>query len=1176
MKIELWKILSFFSIILLIAYRIYPSNLEMADLFEKSNMYTDALVQINAAIARKNDLNAITRGAKIHEYLGNIDESIKFYNNILLAKPLDMDAHTNLLRIYQWTRQPDEVMYEYQRFLARLENEEHPDFSQVQYKKEIYVNLKNIYSNRGDWTNFIKISEKLLKVEPDNPLHYTELIDVYLAKKDINKIISLIKSGLAKFPDNVQILEKSAFISFLTKRYDISLKNCKKLVQLAPGSKQHWINLINVVCASDNKSEVKVVLSNVIAKFGLEQDLLIPVAGYLISRNEYIPAVNIYRKLSEKYPENTQLLKDLAGIYEMQKNYVSSLDLYLRLKKMHPDNTGIDKKIIELYFASNDAEKAEAAIKKLLDKDPGDKHMLVMLAQVYETSNRPEKAAQIYEKLAGADPGNLVLMEKAAVCFMWTQNYKKALVYLEKLTAVYPDKLKFKESLFYAYANTGRFDKAVSIGKQLIDSSSPNEKYKLELSHIYLQDKRFDLAYPLLKDVMATDPGSTEILESYAWCCESAGKKSEAIETYEKLFAAKEPKEEWVLSLAGLYMDTGNTVKAIQLFDNYLSKFPKNFRLKQMLADALVETKQYNQAIELLDNMLKDVPHTEKDKILFKISSILLARNEFKKAETLFVQLYKNNPSDSEVIKYLAEIYWALNNYSESIRFYNLFLKIYPKDYNTHYILSSLYELTGDKSASRYHAGIALENLTEIPQDNSLEKIYARIYQKLSNLSQAMAHYKKAVENDPKDIDLFRDYISFLSSCGFHNMVIEKIESAQPEFKQDQYLQRYLANAYTQCADYDKAVMVFSQLLENNPSDADLKADLAFVFQKKGRWDKSLLLYDEILKSKDAFWERYKEIKKETENLKKTYGFNIKTGYLLIDEIKKDTQVIYSQSQVYLLHNLLARAGFSRYFFHDSNPSALGNVNETISESSVEFEYFLNQCLSVNAGPLMINHGKKDIYTFNLGLTYNNYKDYMFKINYVWNDKEIDPRNSILLGGRTDHLDLQMNWDINPAIKLVAEGIHSNHKFAESARRYGLPTDGGYSNQFVAGADLNLYHDPRIAITYRYFWKDNKIEPEINELIPYKSKIRSHQFGILYDHIVCEKISIYGTAFVGTDDERDMFLKNMGMYGLQTGVRINLTDNFEIGGMYQFNYENGLTSGPGRINYLNIYSTIYF
>ncbi len=1176
MKIDFWKVFSFFALVLFIAARIYPSHLEMAGLFEKSRMYDKALTELNFAIETKHDINAITQGAKIHEIMGNIDDAESFYNKVLIAKPMDMDAHTNLIRLYQWTRQPDKCIHEYTRYLKRLELEKTPEFSQTQYKKQIYINLKNIYSEKGDWNNFINTAEKLLRIDPNKPEYYNELINVYLADKNLNRIICLIKSGLHKFPNDIELLQKSAFISFLLKRYDISLDNCRKLVALKPDNKEFWFKLINVSFAAKNKEEICSILPKIKTKFGLDPEFLIPIASFFVSWNNFKGAEDIYTEMMAKYPKNSEIIKGFAICCEKQKNYKEALALYHRLKKINPDNINIDEKIIELYFASNDIKNAEKAIEKLLQQYPGDPNILHMLAQTYETTSRPKKAAEIYEKLITTDPDNLLLQKKLADCYSWAQNYEKAIIYLNKLIAIYPEDIKYKEDIFYALINTNQPDKAEIIGEQLIKSNPNNDKYKLDLAYIYIQKKNFDLAYSMLKDITTKNPKNIDALESFAWCCESTGKKQEALVIYEKLISIAEPKEEWIVQLITLYMDAGNTQKAMQFFDKFLTKFPRNQRIRQLLADALIDKKQYDQALKLLNELLTSVPNAEKDKILFKICSVLIARNEFIKAEKIFLELYKNNPNDPEVIKSLAEIYWVLNNFKESIRFYNYYVKIKPQDYNAHYALSSLYEMTGDKPASLRHAGIAIDNLGKIPQTESLAKIYARIYQKLSKLSQSMAYYNNALKNDPDDIDLFRDYIGFLASCGYYNTIIDKIESAPQNFKEDQQLQRYLAQSYTESGDYDKAVMIYSQLLDKNPTDADLKSDLAFVFQKKGRWDKSLLLYEDILKSKDPSWERYKEIKKEVKNLKKIYGFNIKTGYTLIDEIKKDTQIIYSHSQIYLAHNLLARAGFSRYFLHDSNPSVLGNINETISESTIEFEYFLNQFLSANIGPFMINHGPDDIYTFNAGLTFNNKKDLMLKANYTWNDKEIDPRGSVKLGGKTDNLTLQMNWDVNPAIKIVAEAIHSEHKFGESARRYGLPTYGGYSNQFVAGADLNIFHDPRIALTYRYFWKDSKIDQELNDILSYKSKIRSHQFGILYEHYISEKISFYGTAFVGTDSERDMFLKNMGMYGLETGTRIDITDNFEIGAMYQFNYENGLTSGPGRINYLNIYSVLYF
>lgn len=1176
MKFDTWKVLFFFSTILLMAYNIYPSHLEMAALLEKSQLYELSIDEFKFVIETEKSVPNLSKIAYLYELVDDLDTALSYYNRLIELQPDNSDVHKTLIRIYSWNREPAKVIAEYERYLKNVPiNTVDPV-----YMKEVYTNLRTLYANQGEKfrESYIDATQAFLKLESHNPAVYDELIHLYLEQKDPENALHFARQAIKLFPDNYSIIDTVAWCASCTHTTDLALAMQKKLVKLKPEDKAHWYDLVATLTEMNDLSALSAVYDRMTDQFPHDLYVWNDKAHFLMDHHQFKQALGVYKKLYALYPENVSVIKEVAYCCEVNGLYTESLNLLIPLVKNYPDDIRVLDQIINLYCTQKQYPSAVELLKKMLSSSSSQRTILLQkLADVFELSGNPADAAEIYEELLSHEPDTRKIKKKLVSLYLWAQKYHKALDHLLWLINRDPGNKEYKKQLLSLYECMHNYDRAIEVTQDLIKLEGISTAYQIKLADLYLAKHDFTHAYPLLKELTHTD-ASLQILESLAWTCESLGYTGEAISVYEQILSRKNDREEIVVTLAGLYLNSKKYEKAIKLLQKNAVTFPEKTRFREWLADAFYETKQYDRALGMLELLSKQMPGN--DKTLKKMADILVAQKKIEHARALYEALYSRNPQDKDIILALGYIHTLTKEYVRAVQYYEQYLTRHPTDYEMQYETGLLYEQMNNPVKSRKYLRNALHYLRisslNPPVGLRAQKMRARIYDKLRNFSLALLAYEKAIYDDSSDIELFRDYIGFLISYKQYEKAIVKIIRAPSSIRNERMIQQYLAQAYIELELYEPALMILVNLAEQYPDDCDIKADLAFVFLKKGRWDKSLKLYQDILQIQNPGWSRYADIKKEAKQLLKQYGPQLKTGFLLIDEIKKDTRVYYAQSQVYLAHDILFKTGFSRYRFHDSTVALLPNVNEYLSEVSMELNWLIAKYLSLDIGPVVINHGTKDIYSVNFGFTFNNLDDFLFKFSCSLDDKLIDPRGAVPLGGRTNHVDFLINWDVNEVIKVVAEGIQSEYRFDGTVRQFGLSTRPGTRTQFVVGSNVSLLFDPHVALTYRYFWTDSKLDRNYAPLLSLNSKVRSHQFGILYEHQVTEKFYLYGTAFVGNDTERDMFISHLGTYGYETGLRVEVTDNIQTGASYQLLYEKGLESTTGRTHYVNAYALINF
>lgn len=329
------------------ARKIAPDNLDvarsLADVYSRKKMFKEALeiceqLQLNSKTAPAGFYLAGVVRLQSQELPAAIDN----FKKALDKEPRAIEPLQALMTAYFVNKQSDQ---------AEVYLEKHVKT----YPDQIHAQelLGALYRQVKKYPEAEQTLEAVLQKQPDRISTYRELAQVYAAKGHPEQIAGLFARGLAKNPDNVDLLMLQAQDFQISGKHQLALDNYNKLVQLQPSSPVYKNNLAALLIERFNTPE------NLQRAEGLTN-------GFAESNNPYFIDTLAWLQYHRKnYPQAISLLEGA------QKKGANFPEMNYHLGMAYLGNSMPDKAKVELAKAlesKGDFEgrsEAEAAFKKL-------------------------------------------------------------------------------------------------------------------------------------------------------------------------------------------------------------------------------------------------------------------------------------------------------------------------------------------------------------------------------------------------------------------------------------------------------------------------------------------------------------------------------------------------------------------------------------------------------------------------------------------------------------------------------------------------------------------------------------------------------------------------------------------------------------------------------------------
>jgi len=456
--------------------------LELANWMIARRNFEEAKTALNRVIELEEDsivgLSAKTLLAKIAFDNKDFEGSKKIVDEILEANSSYDDARVLQARLLLVKEQYDEAITLLNKVIWSKEGSE-----------EANLLLGQTFLIKGDQKQADKHFLDVLVANPANLQALTYLYDKALKAKNVKYAREIVEKALSRRPDNIVLLEKLANINLAEHDWDGAKATVQKIAN------------------SPNP------LANDVANYLLAQ--------ILQGQGNYAKAVEIYRDLLTKFPENSDALGNMARCYEKlnkRGEMIAFLDTLLA-KNSQNISAGIllgdlllmDRKldkgevlltnlikenprIAQLYIslaniklAQNDSKGAITIYQNGLKQNPENIKLSLSLASLYEVQGEYDSAVSLYEALLNKNPGLDIGINNLATLLTEHYNDDVNLKKAVRLTEKFKDSPEpyYKDTYAWALIKLGNINEGLNVLNQIIAASPdvPVFRYHLGLAH---------------------------------------------------------------------------------------------------------------------------------------------------------------------------------------------------------------------------------------------------------------------------------------------------------------------------------------------------------------------------------------------------------------------------------------------------------------------------------------------------------------------------------------------------------------------------------------------------------------------------------------------------------------------------------------------------------------------
>ena len=244
-----------------------------------------------------------------------------------------------------------------------------------------YVKVGNIYTESRSWKVATDSYNKALEIEPNNPLAFKGLSDMYYKTGRFPEASESFKKYMSLSEVTLDDKYRYAFIMFYNQEYAEATKMIESL--LVADSKNPVLLRIQAYISYElgvdkkkqvtNAENIKTALSNITQFFKVQ-----PSNKMLSSDYEYLAKIQIasgidslapdnYKKAFELDSTRTNFLDDAVRTLTRLGKYKQAVSIYQTLLRVAPENIGTNTfKMGQMYYfeAKKDTAKADSLIRK--------------------------------------------------------------------------------------------------------------------------------------------------------------------------------------------------------------------------------------------------------------------------------------------------------------------------------------------------------------------------------------------------------------------------------------------------------------------------------------------------------------------------------------------------------------------------------------------------------------------------------------------------------------------------------------------------------------------------------------------------------------------------------------------------------------------------------------------
>ncbi len=464
--------------------------------------------------------------------------------------------------------------------------------------------------------------------------------------------------------------------------------------------------------------------------------------------------------------------------------------------------------------------------------------MSLQLAEQFEANEQYEQAFNEYKKEYDANPNNIGIIERLAHLSLILDKKDDAAFY-------------YNEILKRDMTNPLAYDQLMSIYE-----STDKYKYYIYRGNKNSVEGKFDFAINDFKKALSVADEPTQVAMTrltLANLYRQSGNTLKAIDEYNMLMEGEELHEEMFLELADLYMKDEAYSSAIDTLNRAKQKGFDTLKVNEGMAAVYLKSGNPEKAIEFT-----------KDELL-KIQC-MLEIGQIKEAYEKLDNLPQELKSVPRYYTLKAQYYYSAKDWDKALEAIEEYNKLAPASALTYQMKALVFEEKGDEFQAHVNWGkynilrknndIAINEFLNAVQikDDDVDLMFelAELLTANKEIDHASEYYAKIIKVDPKNKEALKKLASYRESIGDYAGQIDYLERIVDADQRDITALKELALAYEHNRAKGKALECYKKYLElvKAPSDYKIVKDKIEKLENLGSTDaeESEGLLDKIMK----------------------------------------------------------------------------------------------------------------------------------------------------------------------------------------------------------------------------------------------------------------------------------------------------------------------------------------
>lgn len=358
-------------------------------------------------------------------------------------------------------------------------------------------------------------------------------------------------------------------------------------------------------------------------------------------------AEKLYREVLKIENNNDQSMVALAGIFDRKGEKDEMLKWLNKSRKMNNASLASREVLVEHYLKEGNIKKAVEISKEMVEIQPENIKLLVKYADNLKLLGRPDLSVQVYKKIIKIKPNLPASWYGLGKMQSFDGDFEQSYISFEKVLSLLPKSLVARIILTKYDLRKNDIKKALDRARNLVTT------------HPEISD-----SYEVLGDVYIADNKPAQAIIQY----NKAANLNYSSNVYIKLFLAYERNKE--------------AKKGLKLLKEWVNRYPKDLRLKEVLAITYQRQGDFKNAQNLYEEIVK--VERKNDKIFNNLALVTLELKSPMSMEYADIA-YNINSKNAHNLDTLGWVNLKNNNINEALKLLSQAVKIAPEDPDIRY-----------------------------------------------------------------------------------------------------------------------------------------------------------------------------------------------------------------------------------------------------------------------------------------------------------------------------------------------------------------------------------------------------------------------------------------------------------------------------------------------------------